>query len=171
VYDARILESGKACASVLLSSTSLARWTDVLCIIVERRSLRRILIPITRVTLIYIGSLRTLLLLQACPQPAMHMSRLCDKRSLQSPVTQSKHVHGRLVPLLHPHWHRHSRTVPLTCLETKKPTCCLYPLLVPLAGTPCGTPYNELPLTVKPNEAYIVRGTPKGYLRGTYPRM
>ena len=44
---------------------------------------------------------RTLLLLQACPQPAMQMSRLCDKRSLQSPVTQSKHVHGRLMPRLH----------------------------------------------------------------------
>ena len=37
----------------------------------------------------YIAS-RTLLQLQACPQPAMHMYRLCDKRSLQSPVTQSK---------------------------------------------------------------------------------
>ena len=53
--------------------------------------------------------------------------------SLQSPVIQSKHVPGRLIPRLHPQWHRHSRTVPLKSVGTNKTyICCLYPLQVPL---------------------------------------
>ena len=99
----------------------------------------------------YIAS-RTLLQLQACPQPAMHMYRLCDKRSLQSPVTQSKHVPGRLMPRLHPHWHRCSQTGPLiiTCVGTNR----TYKLLVPLAGTPYNSHSKEPLHVVKPNEAY-----------------